>query len=618
MHVRDVARLQGRRLLPRLRPQLPRPRGPARLRRRVGARRHGQLRLARTSGARAQRRGCPPDKPHMRHHRRGRPRAASSPPDARDERRRHARAAAAAAERRAPALEEGPRARRCRRCARCVDRGHRGRVPHPRRRRRTASRSCSRSTTSGSSEHVELLGRAPRRRGARRAALGRRVPAPGAHRGLLRLGDRGAVDGPAGRLHRRGRARARTSPTASPASSSARRDPAAIDGAPRAARRRPGAARADGRGGAARARERFGIDAPARRARDALPRGAARCRPRRRRAGERHDAPRADRDARAPAATRSRCSAAALEKQLRGAAVAQAVARVRRRGACRRARRCSSSRAATRSWWRSTGRVGWHFPQTEDGVYAGHHPARRRGRDPPPRGAARARRDAPRDPGDVGVVAGALRGAPPPPRASATSRSRPIRRRASRTTSRRSARAAPASPPPDPLAATGVTRRSDVVDASVPRGRSRSRGRTSGPSRACAEPAARVYAEIGVYQGDDRARRSRRCSAGAGELHLFDFEDRLRAGGRAAARRGHANVVAHPNSRRLLDSYNWSLMQLLRDVGRRRRFDYVFLDGAHTWAHRRARVPARRPAAGAGRLRRLRRLPVDARARRPR
>ncbi len=52
----------------------------------------------------------------------------------------------------------------------------------------------------------------------------------------------------------------------------------------------------------------------------------------------------------------------------------------------------------------------------------------------------------------------------------------------------------------------------------------------------------------------------------------------------ALAADGHANVVAHPNSRRLLDSYNWSLMRVLAEH-EAPVFDYVFLDGAHTWAH---------------------------------
>jgi predicted O-methyltransferase YrrM len=93
---------------------------------------------------------------------------------------------------------------------------------------------------------------------------------------------------------------------------------------------------------------------------------------------------------------------------------------------------------------------------------------------------------------------------------------------------------------------------------------------------------ARVYAEIGVYRGDT-ARRVAEVLGPDAELHLFDYEDRVvpvTADLRAA---GHRNVIAHANSRRVLDSYNWSLMRLLATRAEPL-FDYVFLDGAHTWA----------------------------------
>jgi len=91
-----------------------------------------------------------------------------------------------------------------------------------------------------------------------------------------------------------------------------------------------------------------------------------------------------------------------------------------------------------------------------------------------------------------------------------------------------------------------------------------------------------TYAEIGVYKGDTALSVAKHM-AGEGEIHLFDYEDRVRAAERRLQEAGHPNVVAHPNSRRLLDSYNWSLMQVL---ARHKQpiFDYVFLDGAHTWA----------------------------------
>jgi predicted O-methyltransferase YrrM len=110
--------------------------------------------------------------------------------------------------------------------------------------------------------------------------------------------------------------------------------------------------------------------------------------------------------------------------------------------------------------------------------------------------------------------------------------------------------------------------------------------KVEGPNEATVElvraAGARVYAEVGVYKGYT-ARAVARELGGAGEVHLFDFADRLEPVVAALRADGFANVVAHANSRRLMDSYNWSLMRLL---GEREEpvFDYVFLDGAHTWA----------------------------------
>ena len=93
----------------------------------------------------------------------------------------------------------------------------------------------------------------------------------------------------------------------------------------------------------------------------------------------------------------------------------------------------------------------------------------------------------------------------------------------------------------------------------------------------------RAYAEIGVYEGHT-ARRIAEVLDGDGELHLFDYEDRVVPVAAALRADGHDNVVAHANSRRLLDSYNWSLMAVLAEH-EAPVFDYIFLDGAHTWAH---------------------------------
>jgi predicted O-methyltransferase YrrM len=93
----------------------------------------------------------------------------------------------------------------------------------------------------------------------------------------------------------------------------------------------------------------------------------------------------------------------------------------------------------------------------------------------------------------------------------------------------------------------------------------------------------RRYAELGVYQGDT-ALEVAESLGGEGELHLFDFEDRVEHVERRLRQAGHGNVFAHANTRRVMDSYNWSLMQLLVEH-REPIFDYVFIDGAHTWAH---------------------------------
>lgn len=92
---------------------------------------------------------------------------------------------------------------------------------------------------------------------------------------------------------------------------------------------------------------------------------------------------------------------------------------------------------------------------------------------------------------------------------------------------------------------------------------------------------ARCVAEVGVYRGYT-SRLLAECIGEGGELHLFDFADCVTAVAEELKAAGHENVVAHPNSRRAMDSYNWSLMRMLEEHPEPL-FDYVFLDGAHTW-----------------------------------
>ena len=92
----------------------------------------------------------------------------------------------------------------------------------------------------------------------------------------------------------------------------------------------------------------------------------------------------------------------------------------------------------------------------------------------------------------------------------------------------------------------------------------------------------RDIGEIGIYKGLTSERLAAYL-AGRGELHLFDYDDVVEEVVGRLHRAGYERVVGHGNSRKLLDSYNWSLMKLVRDRDEPM-FDYVFLDGAHTWA----------------------------------
>ena len=92
-----------------------------------------------------------------------------------------------------------------------------------------------------------------------------------------------------------------------------------------------------------------------------------------------------------------------------------------------------------------------------------------------------------------------------------------------------------------------------------------------------------VLAEIGIDTGNTSEAFARHLD-GRGQLHLFDFSEKVKLVKERLRKCGFTNVVAHGNSRKTYDDYNWSLMKLIRSslvpV-----FDYVYLDGAHTWHH---------------------------------
>ena len=91
----------------------------------------------------------------------------------------------------------------------------------------------------------------------------------------------------------------------------------------------------------------------------------------------------------------------------------------------------------------------------------------------------------------------------------------------------------------------------------------------------------RSIAELGIYEGLTSSGFARYLD-GSGELHLFDFEDRALQVRDSLRAEGHENVFIHPNTYKTYDSYNWSLMRILEKASAPV-FDYVFIDGAHTW-----------------------------------
>ena len=91
-----------------------------------------------------------------------------------------------------------------------------------------------------------------------------------------------------------------------------------------------------------------------------------------------------------------------------------------------------------------------------------------------------------------------------------------------------------------------------------------------------------VFAEFGVWKGATTGQLARFLN-NQGQLHLFDYSDTVTDLKRKLQKAGFSNVIGWGNSYRYLNSYNWSLRYILErhsDL----RFDYIFLDGAHTWA----------------------------------
>jgi predicted O-methyltransferase YrrM len=94
--------------------------------------------------------------------------------------------------------------------------------------------------------------------------------------------------------------------------------------------------------------------------------------------------------------------------------------------------------------------------------------------------------------------------------------------------------------------------------------------------------ASKIVAEIGIYQGDTSLELAKILN-GSGELHLFDFQDRVDAVEKRIRQAGFHNIKTYGNSYKLLDSYNWPLAKLI-EKNSEPIYDYVFMDGNSTFA----------------------------------
>lgn len=90
-----------------------------------------------------------------------------------------------------------------------------------------------------------------------------------------------------------------------------------------------------------------------------------------------------------------------------------------------------------------------------------------------------------------------------------------------------------------------------------------------------------LYAEFGLAQGNTVSAIAKNLPKNA-TIMIFDFNDKVEKIANRLHSEGFSNVQLFGNSYKIRDSYNWSLIKLLKKHSEPI-FDYVFLDGAHTW-----------------------------------
>ena len=89
------------------------------------------------------------------------------------------------------------------------------------------------------------------------------------------------------------------------------------------------------------------------------------------------------------------------------------------------------------------------------------------------------------------------------------------------------------------------------------------------------------YAEFGFYQA---ATAENVCKLFPNAtLHLFDYPETIERAKPILAKYPN-RVFYYANTQKYNDSYNWSLIKLLKEQNGVPFFDYCFLDGAHTFA----------------------------------
>jgi len=94
--------------------------------------------------------------------------------------------------------------------------------------------------------------------------------------------------------------------------------------------------------------------------------------------------------------------------------------------------------------------------------------------------------------------------------------------------------------------------------------------------------AAPMIAEIGIGIGATTVAMAT-LLANRGELHLYNFREKVAELTADLANLGYTTIKGFGNTGRHWDSYNWTLGRMILG-GREAVYDYIYIDGAHTFA----------------------------------